>query len=63
MLKYAVDSNKYKDRDDSQGEEYYHEEYQYLNLLNDLSIHGNIEKGRNGSVHTGIGSADRKSVV
>ena len=57
MLKFAVDINKYKDRNNTHGKEDYHEEYQYLNLLNDLSVHGNIEKGRNGIVYTGIGSA------
>lgn len=54
MLKYAIDINKYKDRDQTKD---YHEEYQYLNLLKDLMEHGHDEEGRNGHVKTGIGSA------
>jgi hypothetical protein len=50
MLKYAIDLNKYKDRDPKEN---YHEEYQYLNLLKDLMEHGTLEKGRNGAVQTG----------
>ena len=30
MLRYAIDLNKYKDRDPRPGKDNYHEEYQYL---------------------------------
>ena len=54
MLKFAIDINKYKDRDTKND---YHEEYQYLNLLKDIIDHGSHEQGRNGPVLTAIGSA------
>jgi thymidylate synthase len=54
MLKYAVDINKYKNRDQNSD---YHEEYQYLNLLKDLMEHGTLEEGRNGKTKRGVGSA------
>ena len=54
MLKYAVDINKYKNRDQNAD---YHEEYQYLNLLKDLMEHGTLEEGRNGKTKRGVGSA------
>ena len=54
MLKFAIDINKYKDRDTKND---YHEEYQYLNLLKDIIDHGSHEQGRNGAVLTAIGSA------
>ena len=54
MLKFAIDINKYKNRDTSSE---YHEEYQYLNLLKDIIDHGSHEQGRNGPVLTAIGSA------
>jgi thymidylate synthase len=57
MLKYAIDLNKYKDRDPRPGKDNYHEEYQYLNLLKDLMEHGSLEEGRNGPVQTAVGSA------
>jgi thymidylate synthase len=57
MLKFAVDVNKYKDRDPERGKNNYHEEYQYLNLLSDLMEHGLIEEGRNGKALTGFGAA------
>ena len=57
MLKFAIDLNKYKDRDPRPGEENYHEEYQYLNLLKDLMEHGTLEEGRNGAVQTAVGAA------
>jgi len=57
MLKYAIDLNKYKNRDPRPGNEFYHEEYQYINLLKDIIEHGTIELGRNGNVHATIGSA------
>ena len=57
MLKYAIDLNKYKDRDPRPGKDNYHEEYQYLNLLKDIMEHGSSEEGRNGPVQTAVGSA------
>jgi len=54
MLKNAIDINKYKNRDKTQG---YHEEYQYLNLLQDILNEGNMEKGRNGYTKCVYGSA------
>ena len=57
MLRYAIDLNKYKERDPRPGKDNYHEEYQYLNLLKDLMEHGTLEEGRNGAVQTAIGSA------
>ena len=57
MLRYAIDLNKYKDRDPRPGKDNYHEEYQYLNLLKDLMDHGTLEQGRNGAVQTAVGSA------
>ena len=53
MLKYAIDLNKYKDRDPKA---HYHEEYQYLNLLKDLMEHGTLEEGRNGKTLRSAGS-------
>ena len=41
MLRYAIDLNKYKDRDPRPGKDNYHEEYQYLNLLKDLILFSN----------------------
>jgi len=54
MLKHAIDLNKYRNRDKTDG---YHEEYQYLNLLKDLMTDGTIEKGRNGNTLCSVGSA------
>jgi thymidylate synthase len=54
MLKNVVEINKYKNRDKNND---YHEEYQYLNLLQDLMQDGTLEEGRNGAVQTAIGSA------
>ena len=54
MLKYAIDLNKYKDRDSTFD---YHEEYQYINLLKDLMQYGTLEEGRNGKTKTAIGAA------
>tara|TARA_B110000091_G_C13815450_1_gene477463 strand:+ start:2417 stop:3349 length:933 start_codon:yes stop_codon:yes gene_type:complete len=54
MLKHAIDLNKYKNRDKNNA---YHEEYQYLNLLQDLLTDGVIEEGRNGNTIRGVGSA------
>ena len=57
MFKYAIDLNKYKDRDPRPSKDNYHEEYQYLNLLKDLMEHGTLEEGRNGKTKRGVGSA------
>lgn len=57
MLKFAIDLNKYKDRDSNHSKENYHEEYQYLNLLKDLMEHGTLEEGRNGKAQTAFGCA------
>lgn len=54
MLKHAIDLNKYRNRDKTEG---YHEEYQYINLLKDLMTSGTIEKGRNGNTLCSVGSA------
>jgi len=53
MLKHVVDLNKFKNRDKNQE---YHEEYQYLNLIQDILNEGTIEKGRNGFTKCSIGS-------
>ena len=53
MLRYAIDLNKYKERDPRPGKDNYHEEYQYLNLLKDLMEHGTLEEGRNGKTKIG----------
>ena len=54
MLKNVVEINKYKNRDKNND---YHEEYQYLNLLQDLMQDGTLEEGRNGKTKRGVGSA------
>jgi thymidylate synthase len=54
MLKNVLHLNKHKDRDPTKA---FHEEYQYLNLLNDIIKDGSMETGRNGNVKTIIGSA------
>ena len=54
MLKNLVEINKYKDRNKNESK---HEEYQYINLLKDLLQEGHLERGRNGNVRVGIGSA------
>jgi len=53
MLKHVVDLNKFKNRDKN---EEYHEEYQYLNLIQDILNEGTIEKGRNGFTKCSVGS-------
>mgnify|MGYP002641413527 FL=1 len=53
MLKHVVDLNKFKNRDKTQE---YHEEYQYLNLIQDILNDGSVEKGRNGFTKCSIGS-------
>ena len=58
MLKHAIDLNKYKGRDrENNNEGKYHEEYQYLNLLNDIMNEGTLEEGRNGFTKCVFGSA------
>jgi thymidylate synthase len=54
MLKNVVDINKHKGRDPSKPK---HEEYQYLNLLQDLLQEGQLEEGRNGKTIRGVGAA------
>jgi len=54
MLKNVVEINKYKNRDLSQPK---HEEYQYLNLIQDLLNEGKLEEGRNGKTLRGVGAA------
>lgn len=56
MLKYALKLNNYKNRDTSETP---HEEYQYLNLLQDILNNGSIEEGRNGFTKCDFGSAMR----
>lgn len=53
MLKRTLQTNKLNLNGD--GDE--HDEYQYLNLINDILNHGIMEEGRNGNVKTVIGSA------
>lgn len=45
MLSKVLKSNKYKNRDINTE---YHEEYQYINLINDVLLDGSDEIGRNG---------------
>tara|TARA_B100000902_G_scaffold400050_1_gene475209 strand:- start:3039 stop:3968 length:930 start_codon:yes stop_codon:yes gene_type:complete len=53
MLSLVLESNKYKNRDNN---DIYHEEYQYLNLINDIIKHGTYENGRNGKTKMIFGS-------
>ena len=53
MLKHVLKTNKYKNRCT---QEEYHEEYQYINLLQDILNDGKLEKGRNGCTLCTIGS-------
>jgi len=55
MLRKTSHFNKFKDR--NVGSLLYHEEYQYLNLLDDIIQEGTMEKGRNGNVLTVFGSS------
>ena len=54
MLKNCLEINKHKNRDIKKEK---HEEYQYLNLLQDLINEGSLEKGRNGNTICSFGSA------
>lgn len=60
MLKNVIETNCYS-KDDTEKKNR-HEEYQYLNLLDDLLVEGNDETGRNGKVKCGFGSAMRFSL-
>ena len=53
MLKHVLKINKHKNRDIH---EEYHDEYQYINLLQDILNDGKLEKGRNGYTLCTIGS-------
>lgn len=55
MLKRVVECNKYKNRDRNASEQ--HEEYQYLNLLQDILDEGHDEVGRNGNTRCVFGAA------
>ena len=54
MLKNVVELNKYKF---GNKDEKYHEEYQYINLINDILKEGTIEEGRNGFTKCIYGAA------
>ena len=50
MLKNTLLVNKYKQRLISHNlPDEFHEEYQYIHLLNDIIEHGKMEEGRNGN--------------
>ena len=53
MLKHTLQLNKYQNRDTTKKK---HEEYQYLNLLQDILNEGSLEQGRNGYTQTVVGS-------
>ena len=53
MLKHTLQLNKYQNRDTAKKN---HEEYQYLNLLQDILNEGSLEQGRNGYTQTVVGS-------
>lgn len=55
MIRRTSHFNKFRER--NVGCLQYHEEYQYLNLLNDIIQEGTMEKGRNGNVLTVFGSS------
>ena len=63
MLKNITDLNKYKDRKEYDTfmcfitKNRQHEEYQYLNLLQDILDNGHYENGRNGITKCVFGSA------
>ena len=54
MLKNVVECNKYKDRNCTQSKK--NEEYQYLNLIQDILSDGTMEYSRNGNTKVVIGS-------
>jgi len=53
MLSLVLENNKYKNRNLDNN---YHEEHQYLNLINDIIQHGTYETGRNGKTKMVFGS-------
>jgi thymidylate synthase len=55
MLKRVAECNKYKNRDRNASEQ--HDEYQYLNLLQDILDEGHDEVGRNGNTRCVFGAA------
>ena len=55
MLKRVAECNKYKNRDRNSSAP--HEEYQYLNLLQDILDEGHDEVGRNGNTRCVFGAA------
>ena len=55
MLKRVIECNKYKNRDRNASAP--HEEYQYLNLLQDILDEGHDEVGRNGNTRCVFGAA------
>ena len=55
MLKRVAECNKYKNRDRNASAP--HEEYQYLNLLQDILDEGHDEVGRNGNTRCVFGAA------
>ena len=55
MLKRVVECNQYRNRDANSSEK--HEEYQYLNLLQDIIDEGHDEVGRNGNTRCVFGAA------
>jgi thymidylate synthase len=50
MLSRILNNNKYRNTE-------FHEEYQYLNLIDDILVHGSTEIGRNGTTKMIYGSA------
>lgn len=50
MLSRILNNNKYRNNK-------FHEEYQYLNLIDDILQHGSLEQGRNGTTKMIYGSA------
>ena len=54
MLSRTLELNKYKSRDNTGTR---HEEYQYLNLLDDIVQFGSLEKGRNGNTKSVFGAS------
>ena len=55
MLRRVVECNQYRNRDANSSDK--HEEYQYLNLLQDIIDEGHNEVGRNGNTRCVFGAA------
>ena len=53
MIRKITKLNKHKDLNENKD---YHEEYQYINLVDDILNFGTLEKGRNGNTLVNIGS-------